>query len=285
MHSPNLLEDGYDLCTIQELLGHKDVATTMICTHVLNRGGKGVRSPTFDNLLITRDLTERSARFYTEENLGRRVYTEPDIHCWAVLVGNLSIVIEGIFMNHFKVIIATALFCVAVSARAQTSIKPASIYDQDGITVVSPNQPGWILLKTDKSEMVFEKRAESGILNASVKAIRTKTFETDKERLAGWETLKQEELSKLKRDSIHFDIMGFKGAMCLRYTGIFPIEKTSSSNFAYFNLKGYLCPRSNAKDSAVQMEFSNYSNTRGLTEDLYSLSEEFFEKLTFPKRQ
>jgi len=40
------------------------------------------RSPAFDNLLITRDLTERSARFYTEENLGRRVYTEPDIHCW-----------------------------------------------------------------------------------------------------------------------------------------------------------------------------------------------------------
>ena len=44
-HSPNLLADGYDICTIQELLGHKDVATTMICTHVLNRVGKGVRSP------------------------------------------------------------------------------------------------------------------------------------------------------------------------------------------------------------------------------------------------
>jgi len=187
-------------------------------------------------------------------------------------------------MNRFIVIIATALFCAAVSAQAQTSIKPASIY-QDGITVVSPNQPGWILLRTDKSETVFEKRGEGGILNASVKTIRTKTFETDKDRLAGWETLKQEELSKLKRDSIHFYITRFKGAMCLRYDGIFPIEKTPSNNYAYFNLKGYLCPHPNAKDSAVQMEFSNYSNTRGLTEDLFSLSEEFFEKITFPKRQ
>jgi hypothetical protein len=176
--------------------------------------------------------------------------------------------------------------CVNIAlTQSKRSIKPASVYQRDGITFASPNQSGWVLSKSNNLETVFEKRDKDATSRASVKIIKTKIFETDTERLIGFETLKKEELSKLNRDSIHFNYVRFKGLMCLQYDGIFRLDAAAAANFKYCNLKGYLCPRANAKDSAIEMEFSVSSTTRGMTEDLNSLSDEFFERTTIPKQQ
>ena len=172
-------------------------------------------------------------------------------------------------MNHLKVIALVTVVCAnAVLAQEQSSINPASIYHQVGVTVVSPNQPGWVLLQSSKSETVFEKRVEGEIVNANVKTIKTKIFDNDKDLMTSLEALKKEELSKLNRDSIHFNYVRFKGSPCVQYDGIFNVDGTSAPKFEYFNIKGYLCRHPESKDLVVQMEFSNHSNVRGFSENL-----------------
>lgn len=188
-------------------------------------------------------------------------------------------------MNHLIVIVLVAVCSThAVFAQDPAPIKPASIYQQGSLTVVSPNQPGWVLLQSSKSETAFERRVADEILIASVKSIKTKVFENEKDLLGGLEALKQEELNELNRDSLHFNYVRFKGSPCVQFDGIFKADGAAAPKFAYFNFKGYLCRHPESKDSAVQIEFSNYSNIRGFSESFHSLGDEFFEKTVFSSR-
>ena len=97
-------------------------------------------------------------------------------------------------MKYLIVIVLVAFSCASAAlTQTQSPINPASIFNQVGVTVVSPNQPGWVLLKSSKSETVFEKRDKDEVLMASVKNIRTKVFDNDKDLLVSLETLKKDD--------------------------------------------------------------------------------------------
>jgi hypothetical protein len=186
-------------------------------------------------------------------------------------------------MNRLIVIVLTTITCAnALFAQEPPSIKPASIYHLGGVTVVTPNQPGWVLQRSNKSLIAFQKRVDGEVLNASVKTTRTKVFANDEDLLASLEALKVEELSKLKRDSVHFNYVRFKASPCVQYDGIFTGD-ASAPDLKYFNFKGYLCRLPKSKDLVVQIEFSNHSNRRAFSANVVDLSDEFFETMTFSK--
>ncbi|MFZ0748399.1 MAG: hypothetical protein WAM70_03490, partial [Pyrinomonadaceae bacterium] len=150
------------------------------------------------------------------------------------------------------------------------------------VTIVSPDQPGWVLKQSNESLVAFQKDIEGEVVNASVKLIKTKVFDKDEELLRNLEALKNKELSQLKRDSVHFNYVEFKAGPCVQYDGILTGD-ASAPKLKYFNFKGYLCRSQGTKDTVVQIEFSAHSNRRGFPEDLFSPSDEFFERVTFSK--
>lgn len=190
---------------------------------------------------------------------------------------------NGGMILHLVVTILAAVFSVGtIVAQGPAIIEPGSVYQWHGLTVVSPDEPGWALAKSDGTQIVFERRSDRAILRASVSIIKTNVYRTDEDLLASLEPLKQEEWRAMKVDHLHFDRKAAKGGPFLQYDGIFNIDDPASPGFSYLNLRGRLYPRPQAKGLVVQAEFSDRSNMRGFSEDRLSLADEFFAKIVFP---
>lgn len=180
----------------------------------------------------------------------------------------------------------TFFFVNLVSAQKDfPTVKPGKTYKQSGVKISSPNQTGWRLLKSENLETVFEKIETDEKSNAFAKtSTMIDIYENVEDLLKNLEKMKQAEISKLKRDSLHFNYVNFKETPCLQYDGIFNNDAEETVPvYKYFNLYGYLCPHPQTDTTLIQMEFSNYSNTRGFTEDSLKLIRNFFEGAKFSK--
>lgn len=176
------------------------------------------------------------------------------------------------------------LFLNAISAQKElTLIKRGKTYKQSGVAVASPKQIGWQVIKSDQFENVFEKADQNGKSTASAKTSTIDVYENVNDLFVNLEKQKQKEISKLNRDSLHFNRTNFKETPCLQYDGIFNNEVTATANYKYLNLYGYLCQHPTAKNILIQVEFSNYSNQRGFSESANKLSKDFFENIQFSK--
>lgn len=188
------------------------------------------------------------------------------------------------YLNKFAFVVLFAC-SVVISAQDQPSlVKPGTAYKQNAVKFRSPKQTGWTLKKSEKEETLLEKAATVEVLFASVKTIKTKHFDEERELLSHLESMKRDELlSNHVRDSLHFNYVTYKETPCVQYDGVFNFKEEAKSTYKFFNFKGYLCRHTKNPDLVIQMEFSNHSNVRSFTEDFNLTSSRFFEQTEFTK--
>lgn len=185
---------------------------------------------------------------------------------------------KNIFVDWLLMLIFSTNFAIFAQKDFPT-IKAGKVYQQSGVTITSPNEPDWKIVKREKTEIVFLKMNTERKFNAFVKRIKIDVYENVKDLFATLENLKKAEVSEVIRDSIHYNWTEFKDTPCLQYDGIF----NNDGEYKYFNMSGYLCRHPQDKSVAIQIEFSSYSNNRGYTETEVKLSKNFFEKIVFSK--
>lgn len=188
--------------------------------------------------------------------------------------------IRNLISSLFLPLLVLFISCAVFAQKDFPKIKAGKVYKQSGVTISSPNQHDWQIVKSEKLETNFIKTNADGKYNALVKTMTVAVYENVKDLFENLEKLKQAEISNLDRDSLHYNRTNFKETPCLQYDGIF---RNSDPNYKEFNMSGYLCQHPLDKKIIIQFEFSNFTNTRGFTEAEIKLFKAFFDKIIFSK--
>lgn len=188
-------------------------------------------------------------------------------------------------MKFLRIMLAIGILFAGITyaQKENSTIKAGKVYKQSGAKVTSPSQDGWQIVKAESSETIFSKTTSDEKFNVFVKTKTISDYEKVEDLFKNLEETKQAELDMPNRDSLHFNQTDYKNTPCLQYDGIFNNDAAKMPGYKYFNFYGYLCRHPNDKKIVIQMEFSNYSNSRGFSETEGKLAKDFLEKIQFSK--
>jgi hypothetical protein len=206
--------------------------------------------------------------------------------------------------NTMVLFLAVLVFSIGCGKTVQNekTISPKSIYDKAGVTILSPNEPGWTVAQSSESSVVFEKSENEAITIASTRTypvegfvrddnkpsipevvdnVQPKRRAQDEDLFTFLEKKKEKEFGQLRMLSIHFKHVQFKGVTCLEYDGEFLDERVPESEFQYFAVKGYIFRHSETDDLVLEVEVSCRAKSRGFPEHMLAVGEAFFENIQF----
>lgn len=171
----------------------------------------------------------------------------------------------------------------ATSTQNTTKVTNPTLYKIENVQLNKIPDSSYVFTKNDKNSIHFVKSSSDTPTTISIKTFDGQVFGDDDAFMRFAESYITEQMKPYKMKSLHYDMVGFKNTMCLKFDGTYQDTIAKEKNREYVSQDGYLCILPDNPSKLAEMKVVHYSSEREMPKNIIYQYQSFIEQLTFTK--